>query len=581
MKKILGLLLFCSEAVLAQQHFTVKIINEDSHLSLAGATVTIEGQAKGTMADSSGIAILAGLQPGRYTFRFSCIGYRSRELVFSFPITGRDTLQVGLEPSVELLQDVVVSTTRLNQHIRNIPVHIDVISREDIEEGTAMSPGNIRELLSELSGTQVQQTSAVSGNVTIRLQGLDGRYTQLLKDGFPLYGGFSGGLSVMQVPPLDLQQVEVIKGAGSALYGGDAIAGIINLITKTPEYKAHADILLNQSLKGGTDLSGFYSSRGHKTGVTLLTTTSRQQAFDVNKDGFTDLPRVRQLTVTPTFFWYPNDSTTLRLGLNISTESRTGGDITAVDHGADSLHPFLEKNHTDRDHYQLSYTRKFPNRQVLTVKNTAGYFYRSLELSGKAFSGTQVSSFTEASYLAGRGKHQALGGVNVVTDKFMPAKGRQDLGYAHNTFGLFVQDDWKITRMLTLETGVRTDFNRKLYFLPRIALMYTVSPRFTTKIGAGTAYKLPTVFTARTEEEGYQQVYPLPSGITAEQSAGGNLSLNYHGYIGEDIHFTIGQNFYYTHLTHALVPQEDSLQNGWLYYINAPGGLIRKGLRQM
>jgi iron complex outermembrane receptor protein len=88
-----------------------------------------------------------------------------------------------------------------------------------------MKPGDIRMMLNESTGIQTQQTSATSYNYSIRIQGLDGRYTQLLKDGFPLYAGFSGGLSLMQVTPLDLKQVEVIKGSSSTLYGGGAIAG--------------------------------------------------------------------------------------------------------------------------------------------------------------------------------------------------------------------------------------------------------------------------------------------------------------------------------------------------------------------
>src|SRR5882757_7538443 len=234
MKKIVSLLLlYSSHSAFAQHSFIAKIINEDTHQSLPGVSVTIQDINKGVASDSSGIITIQNLPPRQYHFRFTCTGFRSRELIFTIPL--KDTVQIKLEPSVALLQDVVVSTTRLGQRIKNAPVNIEVIGREDIEEGTAMSPANIRELLSELSGTQVQQTSAVSGNTTIRLQGLDGRYTQLLKDGFPLYGGFSGSLSVLQTPPLDLQQVEIIKGAGSALYGGDAIAGVINLVSKTPD----------------------------------------------------------------------------------------------------------------------------------------------------------------------------------------------------------------------------------------------------------------------------------------------------------------------------------------------------------
>jgi len=576
MKKIMSmLLLYGSHSTFAQHSFIAKITNEDTRRPLPGVSVTIQDGNKGAASDSSGIVVIQNLPQGQYHFRFTCSGYRSRESVFIIPL--KDTLQITLEPSAELLQDVVVSTTRLGQRIKNAPVNIEVIGREDIEEGTAMSPANIRELLSELSGTQLQQTSAVSGNTTIRLQGLDGRYTQLLKDGFPLYGGFSGSLSVLQTPPLDLQQVEIIKGAGSALYGGDAIAGIINLVSKTPDSIRHADAILNQTSKGGTDFSSFYSKRNRRTGITLLATTSRQQAFDVNNDGFTDLPQVRQLALAPTLFWYPNDSTTLRLGVNVATESRIGGDITAIRHGTDSTHAYIEQSHTDRDYYQLSYTSKWHNHNTFSFKNTAGYFYRSLQSPGQSFSGRQWSSFTEASYLLSHKIHQDVIGVNIVTDKFVPAGVQQALAYSHNTLGWFAQDDWKLSSDASFETGLRADFNKRAYLLPRAAIIYKLTSRFTARLGAGMAYKLPTVFNALTEEAGYNRVYPLASAVKAETSASSNLSFNYHGYMGDDITFSIDQNFYFTHLTNALVPQKDSLLSGWLYYINASQAIDSKG----
>lgn len=479
---------------------------------------------------------------------------------------------------VDTIPDVIISSTRTNQLLKNVPLTVQVVDKEDIGEGTAESPGNIRELLTELSGTQMQQTSAVSGNVTIRLQGLDGRYTQLLKDGFPLFGGFSGSLSLMQVPPLDLKQVEVIKGTGSALYGGDAIAGIINLISRTPDTIMHADAIFNQTFKGGTDLSGFYSRRNQKTGITLLATASHQNPVDVNNDGFTDLPLVKQVTVAPTFFWYPDDSTTLRFGVNVSAEDRTGGDLYAVEHGPDSLHPFLQQNNTDRDYYQLSFAHKGKRGQTFSVKNSVGYFYRSISQPQAAFSGAQWSSFTEVSYGFARAGHQTIVGSDLITDHFSPAVPHKDLAYAHNTAGFFAQDDWKLNDRATLETGVRTDIEHTAYFLPRLALMYKIVPRFTVRAGGGMAYKLPTIFNEQDEEEGYQQVYPIASFVQAERSASANVSFNYQVRMGDDANLTLDGNFFCTRLVHALTPFADSLQRGWLYYVNAPGPVLSKGI---
>jgi outer membrane receptor for ferrienterochelin and colicins len=485
--------------------------------------------------------------------------------------------------SVETMQDVIISSTRTNQLLKNSPITVQVIDREDIDEGTGQSPANIRELLTELSGTQMQTTSAVSGNAAIRLQGLDGRYTQLLKDGFPLYGGFSGSLSILQIPPLDLRRVEVIKGAGSALYGGDAIAGIIDLVSRTPDTTLHLDAIVNQTDRGGTDLGAFYSRRIKRMGLTVMGTASRQIPIDVDKDGFTDLPMVRQATLAPTFFWYPDDSTTLRLGVNVSSETRNGGDLGAVRHGADSDHPFLQKNRTDRDYYQLTLTRKAAHSQTFSLKNSIGYFHRSIrQTTGSAdtitgFSGGEISSFTEASYSIVTGRHQFVTGISLITDRFQPAVPHEDLAYVHNTAGIFAQDDWTLSPKIVLEAGARADVEHTAYFLPRLALLYKPFRDFSIRWGGGLAYKLPTIFDATDEEDIYRQVYPIAAGVRAERSASTNIAFAYRRRIGDELYFTADENIYYTRLSHALIAQADSLQHGWLYFSNAPGPVTSYG----
>ncbi|HEV2355657.1 MAG TPA: TonB-dependent receptor plug domain-containing protein, partial [Puia sp.] len=257
MIRFFGLLLVIwSEPLLAQHSVTLHFYNEDSRQPLAGVTILLLPEKIHRLSDSAGTATITGLAAGRHSLTVTSTGFRGRSLAV-FLLAPDTSLDIALDPLVETMQDVVVSSTRSNRLLKNTPVTVQIVDREDIQEGTAESPANIRELLTELSGTQVQQTSATSGNVNIRLQGLDGRYTQLLKDGFPMYGGFSGSLSILQVPPLDLRQVEVIKGAGSALYGGDAIAGIINLISRTPDTMPHLDAIVNQTDRGETDLGGY------------------------------------------------------------------------------------------------------------------------------------------------------------------------------------------------------------------------------------------------------------------------------------------------------------------------------------
>ena len=164
-------------------------------------------------------------------------------------------------PQDEGIEEIIVRSTRVRRSYDNQVTRVEILGAEELNEKSSMKPGDIRMLLNESTGIHVQQTSASSFNSSIRIQGLDGKYTQILRDNMPLFGGYSGGLGLLQVAPLDLQQVEIIKGSSSTLHGGGAIAGMINLISKEPSPEPEASILLNSTSAGGFDVSGFFSNK--------------------------------------------------------------------------------------------------------------------------------------------------------------------------------------------------------------------------------------------------------------------------------------------------------------------------------
>jgi iron complex outermembrane receptor protein len=325
MKAFLGLLLVLGKTVSGQYHFVLHFTNEDSHQPIPGASVRLKGMNKGGITDSAGFVRISGLDSGSYDLQLTCTDYSAREIKLNLPLKGKDTLPVTLEQDMETLGNVIVSSSRVNGRIKDLPDRVEVLGTEDMEEETSMHPSNVAVLLSEASGIQTQQTSVSSGNVQIRILGLDGKYTQLLKDGFPMYSGFSNGLSVMQIPPLDLSQVELIKGSASSLYGGDAIAGIIDFISKKPSARPGCNVLANQTMRGGTDMGSFYTARDRHWGLTLLNTFTHQLPVDIDNNGFTVLPRLTAFTINPKLFWYPTDSTTVSLAVNSTYDNRLGG----------------------------------------------------------------------------------------------------------------------------------------------------------------------------------------------------------------------------------------------------------------
>ncbi|GAB2798057.1 iron complex outermembrane receptor protein [Hymenobacter luteus] len=577
----LALLLSSAGLAVAQSPLRVLVRDERTKTALPGVTVAIPSLGLGAATDADGRATLPDVPAGPQQVQVGSIGYETRILTFTLPQAGDAPALVELEPSSLELQGVVVEATRTGSRIEDVPVRIEVLGPEELAEKSSMRPANIAMLLTEASGIQPQFTSANSGSVAFRIQGLDGRYTQLLRDGFPLYGGFSQGLSLVQIAPLDLRQVEIIKGASSALYGGDAIAGLVNLVSKAPTETPELNVLLNQTQKGGRDLTAFYTGRTGQLGLTLLATQNTQQARDVSGDDFTDLPQVQATTVNPRLFYYISDSTTLYAGLNATVETRAGGYRPALDNPATA--GYTERNRSDRYSTQLRLDTHLGQKRVLTVKNSVSSFTRRIEAGSSYFAGRQLSTYSEASLLVPLGTHRAVLGGNVLTDDFretaaVAAAGARD--YQYQTYGLFAQDDWRVLENLTLQAGLRTDYQRPygLFVLPRFSALYKAGEHVSLRAGGGFGYKAPTIFSSATEQQAYVNVQPLDvQGLRAETSRGLNADVTLRGRLDE-LNISLNQAVFYTRLDHTLIPDAAQLATGITEFRNAASPVTARGL---
>src|SRR5688572_32040680 len=189
------------------------------------------------------------------------------------------------------IEEVVVQATRSRRRVQDEAIRVEVLNQEEIEEKLLMRPGNISMMLAETGGLRVQVTSPSLGSANIRVQGMRGRYTQLLADGLPLYGGQASSLGLLQIPPSDLGQVEVIKGAASALYGGQALGGVINLVSRRPRGEAEAELLLNATTRDGQDATGYAAAPlGGDWSGSITGGFHRQSGQDLDDDGWIDMP---------------------------------------------------------------------------------------------------------------------------------------------------------------------------------------------------------------------------------------------------------------------------------------------------
>ena len=509
---------------------------------------------------------------------FSSFGYRKIERNILFP--QNETIEIFLEPTSEELEEVKVTSTRSSRTIKNTPTRIEVIAADELEEKSSMQPGNIKMLLTESTGIQTQQTSQVSGSASIRIQGLDGKYTQLLQDGFPLYSGFASGLSILQIPPLNLKRVEVIKGSTSTLYGGGAIAGLINLITKEPTEKREISFLANINQTQALDLSGFYAEKYKKSGLTIYASSNSQKAYDVNNDGFSDIPKFDRYTINPKFFYYPNEKTIFSFGVNAGFENRIGGDMQVIDNKSDATHTFFERNNSNRYSTQAKFEKTFDNKNILTIKNSVGYFNRKIEKQAYNFEGQQIATFTEANYLIPNEKSEWNLGANLVSDNFKQINLVADkLDYYNATFGIFAQNNLNITEKFILESGLRLDISNRsnVFVLPRLSLLYKINEKLSSRFGGGLGYKSPTIFSEETEEKAFQNINSLDfSKVSPEKSYGLNADVNYKTTLFDEVSFAINQMFFYTIIKNPLVLNSVPLTANYDFE-NANGNIETKG----
>ena len=572
MKVYIAILLLCISSVAQSQHLIIKVTDKESGQPLA-ASIIINETGKGASSDSTGIAKLSFIGTGTYILKTSSVGYLEIQTKINIPYAG-DTLRIALQVEESEEEEVIVLATRSSRTISNTPTRVEVISGEELDEKANMKPGDIRMMLSESTGIQTQQTSATSYNSSIRIQGLDGRYTQILRDGYPLYSGFSGGLSIMQIAPLDLKQVEVIKGSSSTLYGGGAIAGLVNLVSKTPRQEKEISFMANGTSAKGLDLSGFYSEKFGKTGVTVFGSANYASPYDPADIGLTAIPRFDRYTINPRLFLYGN-KITADVGFSYITENRIGGSMNYIKNGAAG---YFEKNNTNRFSTQMGMAYKLNENSTLNFKNSFSRFNRLTTIPTYQFEGVQLSTFTEATYSNQKEKMQWVVGLNFLTDDFEEQKhsAAPARDYHFNTYGACVQNAWSPIKRFTLETGLRGDYINGYGFelLPRVSALFKITSKLTTRVGGGFGYKTPTVFNEESERMQFQNILPIATHVINERSAGVNDDVNYRTNIG-DVGFSINQLFFYTRLNKPLVLQPTT--NGNMEFVNANGHIDTKG----
>jgi len=425
----------------------------------------------------------------------------------------------------EEIEEIIVQGTRTRRRIQDEPIRVEVIVREEIEEKLLMRPGNIAMLVNETPGIRVQITSPALGAANIRVQGLEGRYTQLLADGLPLYGGQTSSLGLLQIPPTDLGQVEVIKGAASALYGPSALGGVINLVSRRPGDSLETEALFNGTTRDGQDVTAYLSSPlGGQWGASLTAGAHRQGRDDLDGDGWIDIPGYERFTVRPRLFWEGANEVSLFMTAGALLESRVGGTLPGAT--TPDGRPFPQSQETGRFDGGLIAELPLEGLGRLGFRASGMTQDHSHVFGGIVEDDSHNTLFTEASIAGKSDATSWVGGVAFQRDSFR-SENFPAFNYSYEVPGVFGQVEHDLRADLTLAASSRIDFHSDYgtQFSPRLSGLWRPGP-WKVRASYGRGFYAPTPFVEEIEDAGLSRLQPL-QGLRAETADSGSVDIGY------------------------------------------------------
>jgi len=533
------------------------------------ADVVIDGVTYRTGPDG---VVAAPVRPGTVDITVVKEGFAPLTSAVTVAAGQAQRVLVDLEERPSFEEEVVVTATRTETRLEDQPMRVEVVPGEEVQEKIMMTPGDVSMLLNETNGLRVQTTSPSLGGATVRIQGLRGRYTQILADGLPLYGGQTGSIGLLQIPPMDLGQVEVIKGVASALYGMSAIGGVVNLVSRRPPAKGRErEILVNGTSHGGTDLVNWLAGPlGERWGYTFVGGVHEQQRSDLDEDGWTDLPTYRRVAARPRFFWSDGTGRSLLVALGAMGEERRGG--TTPGRQAPDGRPFAEDLDTTRVDGGAVWRATTAGGRVLSTRGSATLQRHTRTFGADLEEDEHQTLFGEASMTGTAGRHTWVAGGAVQSDRYR-ARQLPRFDYTHVVPGVFAQDEFRPLRRFTVSGSARLDAHSEFgaFLSPRISALVRPAAAWSLRLSAGRGYFAPTPFTEETEAIGLTHVAPLGA-LHAERADSVSADLTW-----ARAPLEATATVFYSRVRDALAVQDSGLTDVPVAVVNAEGRTLTRG----
>ena len=529
------------------------------------ATVLIPEIGKSTETDESGNFEIKKIPPGRYHIEVFAEGY------IDYSSDPFDLKQSRLNYKVilikKIIEQIVVTATRTPKLYAETPVKTYVITLKDIEKKAAT---NLAETLYQTTGVRVENDCQNCNFSQVRINGMEGKYTQILIDSSPVVSAMTGVYGLEQIPAEMLDRIEIVKGGGSALYGGNAVAGVINVLTKEPQENKTTLKLFQESISGKPFTNfGFHSSLVSKdlnTKVYLFGTYQKREPVDLNEDSFSELGTISNTSFGLNFYnYFSGIKGNLKLSIFRIFEERRGGDLfdkppheanTAEWIKTDQIGFSSEWNHSlsDKMHYNLSFSL------IDAKRNTYYGSHKDLNAYGNT---KNPLFFLHSQFNYQLGSHVFSLGVQYKRDKIKD----EATGYnriiedVYHESGFFIQDDFKISKAISLLTGVRLNKHSaldKIIVTPRLSILLKIMKELSFRTSFSTGFRAPQVFDEDlhiTQVGGEGMMITNSPDLNVEKSYSISSGLDYGKQIGRNlIQFSL--EAFYTKLADTFVLHE-------------------------
>jgi iron complex outermembrane receptor protein len=514
--------LLLTHPLAAQQQGTgiVQVTVEESMGMVGGLVIRSAGRSART--DSAGNARLV-LPAGRQVLSIINMGFKPTEVAVMVVADSVVTVKVTVEMAGMEMEEVRVSATRIERLAGDAPIRVEVIDQMEVDENTLMAPSGITMLLNETPGLRVLAASPALGTGSVRILGLPGQYTAMLADGLPLYGGGASALGPLDISPVDLQRVEIIKGAASALYGGQALGGVINLVSRVPSGKS--EVLINRRTMDVTDAATWMSRQlSSGAGVSLLASGTMQGSADVDDDGWADQAEAQRWNVRPRLTATDARGRTVFVTAGYGFDSRDGGTLgAALTPGGTPFQEALTSRRAD-----VGATASIPLRNSGTAAFRFAFATssrkREFGVGPREDEGTSTG-FLELTRSAAFSRNTTVFGSAVQFDEF-----ENSLNDAYDrrwiTPSFFVTTEHPVGP-LTISASVRGDAHPEAGFqlTERVAALGKPAEGWSVRLSAGTGFAPPTATTEETEAIGLRAIRPN-SELRREKSFGSMLDIN-------------------------------------------------------